>query len=171
MKVISMLMRLVSLSRSSNHSSKSVARLLLVGEKSQIAESHRLYDVLEAIKGKNIDDYLPKALHQLLVTLLCPKTLHDVDFACPTEQFLFLASLTKNGYKTASSVKSLCCKMQFCFRVIYIHAVRLHAYQLPQYTPFRKEEDSNKVMLGSDDIGTLCLLQVPLPEIHSSYAF
>lgn len=98
-----------------------------------------MYDFLRAMKGKPKGDFLPRALHRLLKALVFPETLPDTDFQCPTEQFLFLASITGKGFKTASFVKSLCCKMQFCFRVIYLHEVRMEAYQLSEYKPFTEE--------------------------------
>lgn len=140
MQVVSMLLRLVSLSESKRASDKSMAALLLVGSKTQKLNSKTLHDILIASKGKRIKDnvVLRQVLHRLLESLLCPgEILPDVNFQCPTEISLFLSSLSGNGYKTAASVKQHCCKMQFSFRIIYLHIVRMDAYQLAEYQPFQ----------------------------------
>ena len=140
MKVIAMLIRLASLVQSKNVTDKQVVKSLFLGHDDQLSESRRLCDVLVAMKGKASagNDHLSKALHRLLRSLLCPESLNDQDIACPTELFVFLESLTDNavGYRTAASVKGHCCKLQFGFRMIYIHIVRMEAYQLLDYTPF-----------------------------------
>jgi hypothetical protein len=142
--IVSMLLRLVGLSRSGTKAEKNMANFLLVGTDAQKQESQHLYDLVLALKGKH-HKRLSQSLHQLLNVLLCPQVLKDADFACPTDQLHFLASLTNNGYKTASVVKSLCCtKMQFCFRIIYFHMARMEAYQLPEYVPFKPERGSEK---------------------------
>jgi hypothetical protein len=146
-KVVSMLLRLVGLSRSRIRADKDIANLLLVGADSQKQESYRLYDLLLTLNGKKHHKRLSQSLHQLLNVLLCPQDIGDADIACPTDQLLFLASLTDNGYKTASVLKSLCCKMQFCFRIIYFHTVRMEAYQLPTYEPFKPEQGSEKSII------------------------
>ena len=142
-----MLVRLVGLRSSKEPSDQLAAKLLLIGDASQIQESTRMYDILLAMKGKPKRDFLPRVLHKLLKALAFPNTLCDADFQCPTEQVLFLSSITANGFKTASFVKSLCCKMQFCFRVIYLHQVRMEAYRLSEYKPFTKKTFSDSEFL------------------------
>lgn len=146
MKVIAMLVRLAALVQSKKDTDKQVVKSLFLGHDNQLSESCRLCDVLVAMKGKasagNASDHISMALHRLLRSLLCPESLSDQDIACPTELFVFLESLTDNavGYRTAASVKGHCCKLQFGFRMIYIHIVRMEAYQISDFTPFKKKE-------------------------------
>jgi hypothetical protein len=143
MKVIAMLVRLAALVQSKKDTDKQVVKSLFLGHDNQLSESRRLCDVLVAMKGKASagNDHISRALHRLLRSLLCPESLSDQDIACPTELFVFLESLTDNavGYRTAASVKGHCCKLQFGFRMIYIHIVRMEAYQISDYTPFEKK--------------------------------
>jgi hypothetical protein len=164
-KTVSMLMRLVGLSRSSRKADKKVADLLLVGEKAQMQESQRLYDVILLLKNKP-NKRLSQSLHRLLNALLCPQDLTDEHFACPTDQFIFLDSLTDNGYKTASAVKSLCCKMQFCFRIIYFQKARMEAYRLLDYTPFEPERRSEETAIETNSQWILMVIRKSLVSLN-----
>jgi hypothetical protein len=149
-----------------------MANLLLVGADAQKQESQRLYDLVLALKGKH-HKRLSQSLHRLLNVLLCPQVLEDAVFACPTDQLLFLASLTGTGYKTASAVKSLCCKMQFCFRIIYFHTVRMEAYQFPEYVPFKPGQGSEKMTVEANSTSILMvmhryLISMDLPRENQS---
>lgn len=132
LQVIAMLVRLVSWKSNSKY--KNLMKLV-VRDQSQIQESRRFHSFLKNINGSTDPEHinlLHEALHLLLSSLLRPKDLdNEANISCPTEQIIFLASLTKDGFKTAASVKSLCCRMQFGFRIIYVHLIRMAATQEP----------------------------------------
>lgn len=156
MKVIAMLIRLThAKSKSTPQDEKKLTKWLLVGSSSQHKGSTLLYQMLCRVNGK----FTPKAagpirqaLHRLLNALTCPPTLGDDIIACPTEQALFLSSLTPELFKTASYVKSFCCKLQFVFRVIYIHSARLLSSKQENYIPFLHKEEEE------EELSTLDLL-------------
>ncbi|KDR67070.1 hypothetical protein GALMADRAFT_147495 [Galerina marginata CBS 339.88] len=157
LKVISMLMRLVILSKANERNDRKVAELLLKGDHHQLAEADRLFSVLKILDGKPKGNNIQIALHRLLKSLLCPESLPDVGIDCPTDVFLFLASLSGEGFRPAASVKNLCCKMQFNFRIVYLHVARIDANNGFDYTPFAdpsteaQDSDSEESDLESDD--------------------
>ncbi|KAF8879435.1 hypothetical protein CPB84DRAFT_1638779, partial [Gymnopilus junonius] len=148
LKVISMLMRLVTLSTSKEERNRKVAELLLKCNSGQHTESLRLHSILRALDGKPNNSHLPQALHRLLKSLLCPETLPDVSIGCPTDVFLFLASLSEEGFRPAASVKNLCCKIQFSFRIVYLHIARIVANDIGDYRPFSCHGDQSSEDMG-----------------------
>ena len=150
LKVISMLMQLFSLYNLNKEEDRKVASLLLKGDTAQLIETERLFLILSTIKGKSTGNYLSIAIHRLLKSLLCPPSLPDENLACPTEVFLFLVSLSEEGFHPAALVKGLCCKMQFNMRIVYLHVVRMKAaYHLvgQDYKPFEEDTEPPKGMI------------------------
>lgn len=149
LKVVAMLMRLVGLSKSKKQDDQKAAELLLIGDKDQLAETHRLYSILRALEGKSTSNHLRQALHRLLQSLLCPQGLPDGNIACPTDIFLFLSSLSEEGLRSAASLKGLCCKIQFNFRIVYLHLVRIEANNITDYEPFEGNAEPSVLAQGT----------------------
>lgn len=139
MKVVALLLRLYEYSHSGSRQNKNLASLLLGAEMLQNDHLKRLWMILNKSRGHNVKDFMIRALHPLLASLLCPQTLPD-DMPCPTEVLLFLTALTdsESGYRTAASVAGMCCKLQFNFRIIYLHMVRLDATNVDKFELFKK---------------------------------
>lgn len=130
-----MMLRLVLEKRHGNTEAAS-ALITTSSVKCQRDESQRLYDLIILCKGKLKSRTLTPVLHRLLGTVLQPPSLPDKDIACPTELMILVTSLTKTGFRTAASVKQLCCRLQFCFRIIYLHTARLDGFEFSEYQPF-----------------------------------
>lgn len=80
--------------------------------------------------------------HRFFRALLKVDDLDSTKIACITEQAVFLSSLTQDGwYRTAAWVRQWCCRLQFGFRTIYIHQVRLMADDTEFFTLFNKGKD------------------------------
>lgn len=137
-KVVSLLLRLYENSQLGGPQERELASLLLDAETLHNADLKRLWLILDKSGGRDLKDFIPRALHKLLVSLLCPQSLPETTMSCPTELLLFLTALTESGYLTAASVKGVCCKLQFDFRIIYLHTARLEAKGAEDYEPFRK---------------------------------
>ncbi|EDR05382.1 uncharacterized protein LACBIDRAFT_303342 [Laccaria bicolor S238N-H82] len=137
-KVVALLLRLYEYSQLGTPQEKKLASLLLDAEILQSADLKRLWGILNKTEGRDPKDYIPRSLHKLLASLLCYRSLPEANMACPTEMLLFLNALTESGYNTAASVKGVCCKLQFNFRIIFLHIVRLEAKMVQEYEPFNK---------------------------------
>lgn len=136
-KVVALLLRLYEYSQLGSRGNKNLASLLLGAEMLQNDHLKRLWMILDKSCGHDVKDFMIRALHPLLVSLLCPQTLPD-NTPCPTEVLLFLTALTESGYRTAASVAGMCCKLQFSFRIIYFHMVRLDAKKVDKFELFEK---------------------------------
>ena len=158
-----MTLRLVWCARATDRETREIADYLLQGDGKQVTACHRLYDILVKTKGSPPCHFLRRALHKLFESLLCPTALRDGHLVCPTEVYLFLASLSENGYCSARYIRKQCCKIQFCFRIIYIHIARLEAEQLGEYEPFSEKDSHGRQgqHISVSEISHSCAEEIP----------
>jgi hypothetical protein len=119
------------------HNTRALGSFILIGTQEQSDAALSLYELFIKTKGSpELNDFYPLQ-HRLCDTLLRAKNLSEDPVGCPTDQMLFITALLgPNRYRPASSITSVCAQLQFCFRSILIHVVRLDAEEMDQYTPF-----------------------------------
>jgi hypothetical protein len=128
--VVAMLMRLCWHKQGKLHTKERdlAEKLLKATDRSQLEASIRLCKVILTLKGKQ-HKTISTALGQLLEAILCPQDIGCDHIACPTELYIFASFWTAHGHRTAQSVVSKCCKMQFCLRIIHILQVKNDIYE------------------------------------------
>jgi hypothetical protein len=119
------------------HNLRALGNFKLIGTQEQSDAALALYDLFIKTKGSpELNDFYPLQ-HRLCDTLLRAKNLSEDPVGCPTDQMIFITALLgPNRYRPASSITAVCAQLQFCFRSILIHVVRLDAEEVDQYTPF-----------------------------------
>jgi hypothetical protein len=92
-----------------------------------------LYQLFVTSSGSPDVTQLRVLIHSLADALLRPKDISEHPVSCPTDQMLFIASLVKDGYRSATYLFRLCSKLDFCFRSILLHIARLHLNGSEEY--------------------------------------
>ena len=124
-------------------------KLTLQCSSNQLQAALKLYVTIMKGKGAPVPSALLKALHTLFVSLTREGKLSTASIACPTDQLLALLSFRPEGnYSMAKDVLYNCSALQYSFRSIIIHRVRLISEgkeEFDWYIPAIKqsEDDSN----------------------------
>lgn len=132
-------------------------KLTLQCSTNQLQAALKLYGAIMKGKGAPIPSVLLKSLHSLFVSLTREGKLSAASIACPTDQLLVLLSFRPEGnYSTAKDVLSNCSALQYSFRSIIVHRVRLineGKEEFDWYTPAIKqnEDDRNLDELEGED--------------------
>jgi hypothetical protein len=130
-------------------SMRGLGNFRLIGTQEQAEAALELHSLLIKTEGPLELNALHPIQHRLCDALLRTENLSDDPIACPTDQMIFIASLLgRNRYRTANSIISICAQLQFCFRSILIHVVRLKADGTDQYSPFSSAPLSQDGMDG-----------------------
>lgn len=98
---------------------------------------------------------LQHLLHLFLVSLCTPSQINHDPIACPTDQLLLLLSIRPEGfYCDAKTVAFYCCALQYSFRSIVVHIVRLAENGLS--TSFEWHENEDQAVAQGDDNDDSC---------------
>lgn len=132
---------------------RGLRKLKLICSKAQRESIKRLYKRIQDTEGR-LDDFISEdELHDLLFLLLSPQSLQGLSedyIACPTDQMLFLFSLSTHGWRTAAQIYERCGALQVAFQCIMVRAAhrksRLHG------TVPEKDLVPEKVVIDFDQV-------------------
>ncbi|KAF8879434.1 hypothetical protein CPB84DRAFT_1687963, partial [Gymnopilus junonius] len=116
--------------------------LVIKSTNKQLSAAIILYQRIMQAKGSPTESLL-HPLHSFFATLLQPGDLTADDFACPTDQTIFLLSIRPHGcYALPNTVVASCAAFRYCFYSILTHVVRIKFLALPEFKFFQSSSPS-----------------------------